>query len=61
MKAVADVQNTGKICVLDVELQGVRNIKSTHLKAKYLLIRPPTMEMLVIVFSVALMRVSCVQ
>ncbi|EYC43194.1 hypothetical protein Y032_0500g2572 [Ancylostoma ceylanicum] len=45
-KAVDDVEKTGKICVLDVELQGVRNIKNTHLKARYVLIRPPTLEVL---------------
>jgi len=45
-KAVEDVQQSGKICVLDVELQGVRNIKKTHLKAKYILIKPPNMDVL---------------
>ncbi|KJH51711.1 guanylate kinase [Dictyocaulus viviparus] len=45
-KAVSDVEETGKICVLDVELQGVRNIKKTHLNARYILIRAPTLEIL---------------
>ncbi|PIO64734.1 guanylate kinase domain protein [Teladorsagia circumcincta] len=45
-KAVSDVEQTGKICVLDIELQGVRNIKNTHLNARYILIRTPTLEIL---------------
>uniref|UniRef100_A0A7E4VGE4 guanylate kinase n=1 Tax=Panagrellus redivivus TaxID=6233 RepID=A0A7E4VGE4_PANRE len=45
-KAVKDVQSSGKICVLDIELQGVRNVKKTDLNAKYILIRAPTIESL---------------
>uniref|UniRef100_A0AC34GMZ2 Guanylate kinase n=1 Tax=Panagrolaimus sp. ES5 TaxID=591445 RepID=A0AC34GMZ2_9BILA len=43
-KAVNDVQKSGKICVLDIELQGVKNIKKTDLNPKYILIRAPTIE-----------------
>ncbi|VDM57643.1 unnamed protein product [Angiostrongylus costaricensis] len=45
-KAVDDVGQTGKICVLDIELQGVRNIKKTNLNARYILIRAPSLEIL---------------
>ncbi|KAK5985923.1 Guanylate kinase [Trichostrongylus colubriformis] len=45
-KAVNEVVQTGKICVLDIELQGVRNIKNTQLNARYILIRAPTLEIL---------------
>ncbi|XGW24743.1 hypothetical protein V3C99_006308 [Haemonchus contortus] len=45
-KAVNDVEQTGKICVLDIELQGVRNIKNSHFNARFILIRPPTLEIL---------------
>uniref|UniRef100_A0A1I7YUA2 Guanylate kinase-like domain-containing protein n=1 Tax=Steinernema glaseri TaxID=37863 RepID=A0A1I7YUA2_9BILA len=47
LRAVEDVQKTGKICVLDIELQGVRNIKNTSLDAKYILIRAPSIAVLV--------------
>lgn len=47
-KAVEDIEKTGKICVLDVELQGVKNIKNSHLNARYILIRAPTLQILVI-------------
>uniref|UniRef100_A0AC35TL81 Guanylate kinase n=1 Tax=Rhabditophanes sp. KR3021 TaxID=114890 RepID=A0AC35TL81_9BILA len=42
-RAVEDVQKTGKICVLDVELQGVKNIKASHLNAKFILIQAPSL------------------
>uniref|UniRef100_A0AC34RMR6 Guanylate kinase n=1 Tax=Panagrolaimus sp. JU765 TaxID=591449 RepID=A0AC34RMR6_9BILA len=45
-QAVQDVQKSGKICVLDLELQGVRSIKSTDLNAKFILIRAPSIEIL---------------
>ncbi|VDM46073.1 unnamed protein product [Toxocara canis] len=45
-KAVEDVQKTGRICILDVELQGVRNIKKCHLNAKYILIKAPSLSIL---------------
>ncbi|CAI5438093.1 unnamed protein product [Caenorhabditis angaria] len=45
-KAVEEVEKTGKICVLDIELQGVRNIKQSHLDARYILIRAPSIKLL---------------
>lgn len=45
-KAVQDICNSGKICVLDVELQGVRNFKKAQFEAKYIFVRPPSMEVL---------------
>jgi guanylate kinase len=45
-KAVQDICNSGKICVLDVELQGVRNFKDSNFDAKYIFVRPPSMQVL---------------
>ncbi|CAB3407023.1 unnamed protein product [Caenorhabditis bovis] len=45
-KAVEEVEKTGKICVLDIELQGVKNIKNSHLDARYILIRAPSLKIL---------------
>uniref|UniRef100_A0A9J2P259 guanylate kinase n=2 Tax=Ascaris TaxID=6251 RepID=A0A9J2P259_ASCLU len=45
-KAVENVQKTGRICILDVELQGVRSIKQCDLNAKYILIKAPNLEVL---------------
>ncbi|KAI9005051.1 P-loop containing nucleoside triphosphate hydrolase protein [Hyaloraphidium curvatum] len=46
IKAIKDVQNEGRICVLDVESNGVKSIKNTDLGAKYLFIMPPNFETL---------------
>ena len=44
--AVEDVQKVGKICILDIDVQGVRNVKGCGLDAKYLWIEAPSMEVL---------------
>ncbi|CAI2304245.1 unnamed protein product [Caenorhabditis sp. 36 PRJEB53466] len=45
-KTVEEIENSGRICVLDIELQGVRNIKNSHLDARYILIRAPSIKLL---------------
>lgn len=45
-KAVANIENSGKICILDVDLKGVRNFKANNFNAKYVLIAPPSIEVL---------------
>ena len=40
------VQNSGKICILDIDMQGVNNIKKSPLNAHYIFISPPNMEAL---------------
>lgn len=45
-QAVRDVGQQGKICVLDIELQGVKAIKNTDLGARFLFIMPPSLEIL---------------
>mmetsp|Transcript_5141 Transcript_5141/g.11219 ORF Transcript_5141/g.11219 Transcript_5141/m.11219 type:complete len:221 (+) Transcript_5141:191-853(+) len=45
IEAVASVQRAGKICVLDIDAQGVRNVrKSPDLNPIYLFIAPPSMK-----------------
>lgn len=46
-KAIEAVQKTGRICVLDVELNGVKNIRKFGLNAKYILIRAPDLQIIV--------------
>lgn len=41
-QAVQEVQRLGKICVLDIEIQGVKQIKRTDLNPFYLFIKPPS-------------------
>lgn len=45
-KAVQDVQDSGKICILDIEMQGVKNVKASELAARYVFVKPPSMEVL---------------
>lgn len=45
--AVQDVQAKNLICILDIDMQGVRNIKTTDLSPIYISIQPPSMEVLV--------------
>ena len=40
--AVETVQQEGKICILDIDVQGVKNIKRTDLQPHYVFIKPPS-------------------
>ncbi|XP_034149850.1 guanylate kinase 1b isoform X2 [Esox lucius] len=44
--SVDDVRAQGLICILDVDIQGVGNIKQTDLDPIYVSIQPPSMEIL---------------
>lgn len=45
-KAVSDVIQSGKLCVLDIDVQGVKSLKKTDLNPLYLFIKPPSLEAL---------------
>ncbi|CAF3355218.1 unnamed protein product [Rotaria sp. Silwood1] len=45
-KSVEDVAQTGRICLLDVDKQGVKNIRNTDLNALFIYISPPSYEIL---------------
>ncbi|TPX63598.1 hypothetical protein SpCBS45565_g06512 [Spizellomyces sp. 'palustris'] len=45
-EAVELVQSTGRICILDLEINGVRSIKSSPMHAKYIFVQPPSIEVL---------------
>ena len=42
--AVQTVQDQGKICLLDIDIQGAQNVKKSDLDALYIFISPPSME-----------------
>ncbi|KAL7512762.1 hypothetical protein ACHAXN_009858 [Cyclotella atomus] len=44
VEAVESVREQGKICILDIDVQGVRNVKKSTLDAIYIFIAPPSME-----------------
>lgn len=45
-EAIKTVQDTNKICVLDLEVKGVQSIKKTQIKALFVFIQPPSLEIL---------------
>lgn len=45
-KAVEQVAQTGRICVLDVDKQGVKNIRKSDLNPLFIFISPPSYEIL---------------
>lgn len=46
-KAIADVGDSGRICILDIDMQGVQSIKKTDLNCRYFFVKPPSLEELV--------------
>ncbi|KAJ8408219.1 hypothetical protein AAFF_G00264470 [Aldrovandia affinis] len=44
--SVQDVQAKNLICILDIDMQGVKNIKKTDLNPIYVSIQPPSMDIL---------------
>ncbi|XP_061878551.1 guanylate kinase-like [Entelurus aequoreus] len=44
--AVQDVKDRNLICILDIDMQGVRNIKRTDLNPIYISIQPPSLDIL---------------
>uniref|UniRef100_A0A3B3D733 Guanylate kinase n=1 Tax=Oryzias melastigma TaxID=30732 RepID=A0A3B3D733_ORYME len=44
--AVQAVQAKNLICILDIDMQGVKNIKQTDLNPMYISIQPPSLEVL---------------
>ncbi|KAH9489272.1 guanylate kinase [Bulinus truncatus] len=45
-QSVKDIMHSGKLCVLDVEINGVKSIKKSNLKPtpRYIFIKPPSLE-----------------
>ncbi|CAN3355264.1 guanylate kinase [Diutina catenulata] len=44
VRAVKDVAEKGKQCLLDIDMQGVKSVKNTDLNARYLFVAPPSIE-----------------
>ena len=41
-RAVEDVQRAGKVCVLDIDVQGVKQMKKSTFDPIYVFIKPPS-------------------
>lgn len=46
IKAVEEVVAAGKVCMLDIDMQGVQAVKKTQLQPRYVFVRPPSLEVL---------------
>ncbi|KAK9798951.1 hypothetical protein WJX73_008977 [Symbiochloris irregularis] len=44
VKAVEDVAAAGRSCILDIDVQGARQVRKSHLRAVFVFIAPPSME-----------------
>ena len=45
-KSVREVQDRGRICILDVEIEGVKNLKKTDLNPRFVFLKPPSLPAL---------------
>lgn len=45
-KSVEDIATSGRICILDIDMQGVRSVKKTDLNPVFIFIKPPDRESL---------------
>lgn len=45
-RAVEDVIKEGRICVLDIEIEGVKSIKNTNFNPRCVFIKPPSLQIL---------------
>jgi guanylate kinase len=45
-KAVETVRSAGKVCILDIDIQGVKKVKKSSLDCRYVFIAPPSFEAL---------------
>ncbi|CAG0891797.1 unnamed protein product [Darwinula stevensoni] len=43
-RAIEEVQEMGKICLLDIDIQGVKQLKSTPLNPLYIFVKPPNLD-----------------
>ncbi|QIW98130.1 hypothetical protein AMS68_003648 [Peltaster fructicola] len=46
IQAVKDIADKGRTCILDIEMEGVKQVKKTDLKPRFLFLQPPSVEIL---------------
>ncbi|CAL5869999.1 uncharacterized protein PFLUO_LOCUS4232 [Penicillium psychrofluorescens] len=44
VQAVKDVADKSRICILDIEMEGLKQVKRTDLNARFLFLSPPSLE-----------------
>lgn len=43
-KAVQDVLDAGRVCIMDIDSQGVKNVKAVKLECVLIFVKPPSLE-----------------
>lgn len=43
-RAVRNVQDVGKVCVLDIECEGVKQVRASDLNPVFVFVMPPSVE-----------------
>ncbi|KAI6886722.1 guanylate kinase [Hortaea werneckii] len=46
VQAVKNVAEKGRTCILDIEMEGVKQVKKTDLNARFVFLQPPSVEIL---------------
>lgn len=46
IESVHHVTKSGKTCILDIDMQGVKSVKNTDLNARFLFVAPPSVDIL---------------
>ncbi|KAK5116726.1 hypothetical protein LTR62_007400 [Meristemomyces frigidus] len=46
IQAVKNVAEQGRTCILDIEMEGVKQVKKTDLNARFVFLQPPSVEVL---------------
>ena len=44
VSSISAVRTAGKVCVLDIDVRGVKKIKATNIAPRYIFIKPPSLE-----------------
>jgi len=57
-KAIADISGSGRICILDIDMQGVKSIKQTDIQCRYIFVKPPSIKHLVILLSLLIIVID---
>lgn len=42
--AVKELAKQGRVCILDIEMEGVKQVKKTDLAAKFVFVKPPSID-----------------
>ena len=44
LESIKKIHDSGKLCLLDIDAHGVKQIKQSHIQCRYIFIAPPSFE-----------------